>query len=304
MNWKRFCNWKKYPGLVALMLLTSHLAAQELNCQVVVVTNKIQATNKRIFKTLETAIFEFMNSTRWTRDEFGLEERIDCSLQITIDKFTPPGNIEATIQVTASRPVYNASYKSSLLNFQDPQFAFNYVENAPIQFTPDQFRSNLASVLAFYAYYIIGLDYDSFGKLAGTPHFVEAQRVVTNAQNSGQPGWKSFEDTRNRFWMVDNILQKVFEPLREAMYVYHREGLDVMYSDIATGRKRILEALEKLEEVHQVKPLSFNVQLFFTAKWEELAGIFSEAPPDEKQAFVDLAKKLDPTHTSKYKEIL
>lgn len=289
---------------IALLFSVFTVEAQELNCQVTVLANKVQASNKRIFKTLETAIFEFMNNTKWTDDEYKLEERIDCSILITIDGFAQPGRMEAKIQVSASRPVFNSSYKSNLINYQDDQFGFNYTENAPIQFTPDQYRTNLASVLAFYAYYIIGLDNDSFSKLGGTKYLAEAQRVVSNAQNSPEKGWKSFDGTRNRYWMTDNILQKQFLPLRNAMYEYHREGMDKMAEDPVAARLAILSALDKLQNLHNINPLSFNSQMFFTAKIDELKGIFQGATAAEKDKFLNYIKKLDPSNVSKYEEVL
>lgn len=279
------------------------MVAQELKCTVSVRADKIQATNKRIFETLETAISDFLNNTKWTDVDFGDEEKINCSFLITIDEFALPGQINATIQVTASRPVYNASISSTLLNHQDRSISFNYQENSPIIFTPNQFQNNLSSVLAFYSYMILGYDADSFQQDGGSDYFSDAQRIVTNAQNSSDGGWKSFEDTRNRFWLVDNTLQKLFQPLRDAYYQYHRLGMDVMSQNVEQGRAQILLALQNLEKVHKAKPLSFNMQIFFNTKQQELLSIFKEAPLDERVKFAAIASKLDPTRASNYDEL-
>ncbi len=290
--------------ILLTVLFSFQLQAQELRCKVVVNADQIQYTNKRMFKTLETSVSEFVNNTRWTKDNFTMDERIDCAMLITITKFDLPDQFTATIQVTSNRPVFNSGYSSNVFNFRDQDFNFTYTENAPIFFTPDQFQSNLASVVAFYAYLIIGMDYDTFSLEGGTQYFGEAQRVVTNAQSSGFAGWASSEKQRNRFWIVDNMLQTAWQPLRECMYNYHRKGMDIMYEKPTEGRKVIMTSLEDLKKIHTIKPLSFNVQLFFTAKEDELVGIFSVADQVEKERVVNLLKTIDPTRSSKYNTIL
>ncbi|MGB0165800.1 MAG: DUF4835 family protein [Luteibaculum sp.] len=292
-------------GLLALLLSTQIGSAQELNAVVQVSIDKVKAnaTNPRIFETLQKSAQEFLNSTRWTQDEYALEERIECSVLITIDKITSASSFEATIQISSNRPVYNSNYSSSLFNYRDADFDFEYVENAPIIFTENQHRDNLSSVLAFYAYYILAMDYDSFEREGGKPYYTIAQRIVANAQNSGKAGWNSSESTRNRFWMVDNSLQEAFEPLRQCIYEYHRMGLDKMYANEEEGRQAILDALKKLMDVHRVKPLSFNMQLFFTAKFQEIINIFSDAPMEQKNEVVNLVSTLDPSNITKYQKI-
>jgi len=294
--------------LVTLFLLFAGsiqvVQAQELKCKVVVNADQVQYTNKRLFKTLETAISEFVNNTRWTKDEFSIDERIDCFMLITITKFEAPDKFTGSIQVTSTRPVFGSGYNSPVFNFKDPDFEFSYLENAPVLFTPDIFQSNLASVVAYYAYLIIALDYDTFSSEGGTAYFSEAQRIVSNAQSAGYAGWSSSEKQRNRFWLVDNFLQTAWQPLRICLYNYHRKGLDMMSEKLVESRSVILNSLEELRKVHTVKPLSFNVQLFFSAKEDELVGIFSLAETAEKERVVNLLKTLDPTRSSKYNTIL
>ena len=280
------------------------LKAQELNATVKVAFDKVkaQATNPRIFETLERSTQEFLNNTKWTQDNYELEERIDCSVLITIEKIDG-NNYEGSIQVSANRPVFNSGYTTSLLNHRDNEFTFSYVENAPIIFNQNQFRDNLSSVLAYYANIILAFDYDSFAREGGRPFLLEAQKIVANAQNSGQKGWSSSASIRNRFWLVDNALQEAFEPLRNCMYEYHRLGMDVMYTEPEKARKVIFESIQGLMAIHQVKPLSFNVQIFFTAKFNEIINIFSEADANMKEEIVKTLSTLDPSNIGNYQKI-
>ncbi|MES2627824.1 MAG: DUF4835 family protein [Bacteroidota bacterium] len=291
-------------ALLLMMLGPVMVKAQEIRCKVTVNADKIQYTNKRLFKTLETSISEFVNSRTWTKDNFAPDERIECAMLITVDEFGAPDQFTASIQINANRPVFNSGYASPLFNYKDQDFSFTYQENSPIEFTPDQFRSNLSSVLAYYIYVILGNDYDTFSLEGGTPYYSEAQRIVSNAQSSSFAGWNGNEKAKNRFVLIDNIQQQAFLPLRTCMYNYHRLGLDEMYEKPVEARKNILLALQELEKVHALKPLSFNVQLFFLAKVDELVNIFSKADQAEKDKLLSIVKKLDPININKYNNIL
>lgn len=295
----------KKIGLFIGLILAGFIAqSQELNCKVSVVTAQIQASDKSIFKTLETAIYEFMNNQVWTNDQFKIEERIECTILINIQEWPSIDQMKGTIQVQYSRPVYNAGYNSPILNLTDKDFDIRYIENAPIQFQPDQFRDNLSSILAYYAYLIIGFDYDTFSPEGGTPFLVQAQRIVTNAQNAGESGWKAFDGNQNRYWIIENHLHQSFKPIRSLLYEYHRNGFDLMSKDVKVGRANILKSMEGLRKVHQLKPGSYNMQLFFMAKSDEIVSLFSEALPDEKGKIVPLLKTLDPANISKYQNII
>lgn len=288
-----------------IFLMSSFVGiAQELNCQVSIISPKIQATDKSIFTTLETAIFEFMNNQTWTNDQFKVEERIDCNILINIDEWPSINQMKGTIQIQYSRPIFNTGYNSTILNFTDKDFDINYIENSPIQFQPDQFRDNLSSILAYYAYLIIGLDYDTYSPEGGNPFLLQAQRIVNNAQNAGQAGWKAFDSNQNRYWIIENYLHQTFKPLRTCMYEYHRNGFDLMSSELEAGRANILKAVQGLRKIHQLKPGSFNMQLFFISKSDEIVSLFSKANPDEKSQIVPLLKTLDPANINKYQEIL
>ncbi|MEJ6756742.1 MAG: DUF4835 family protein [Crocinitomicaceae bacterium] len=282
--------------------------SQELNCQVNIVTDaslEVTSVELEIIEQLKGVIYEFMNNTQWTKDKFTVEERINCNLQIQISEIPQPGTYSGAVQVQSSRPAFNSSYNTTVFNFQDEDLVFGFSRNAVLAYAPNQYRDNITSILAFYAYYIIAMDYDSFSNKGGTKYFNEAQQIVTNAQSSGAPGWKSNERGKNnRYWLVDNALHQLFSPLRECSYAYHRKGLDVIYDDKVAGRKAVFTALNKLLKVVSTRPNSLNVTNFIRAKTIELVNLYEDADAKEKNQVVNLLKRLDPTNSSKYQEIL
>lgn len=281
---------------------------QELNCQVsIIVDNQIPVTSveKDVFDKLKQTVYDFMNNTQWTKDKFKLEERINCNVQIQISSIPTTGIYTGSIQVQSTRPAYNSSYNSTLLNIQDENVTFNFSRNAILIYAPNQYRDELTSILAFYAYMIIGMDYDSFSLKGGTPYFTEAQQIVSLAQSSGSPGWSSSDGKkRNRFFIVDNILHQLFEPLRICNYEYHRMGIDMLYDNPQKARHNIYAALNNLIKVTSSRPNSINVLNFAQAKVSELKNIFSDAEESEKNNVVNLLKKIDPANSSKYITIL
>lgn len=284
------------------------LSAQELNCQVSIITDaKLEVTSveQEVFQQLEQTIYEMMNNTQWTKDKFTVEERINCNIQLQIREIPSPGTYSGSMQIQVSRPVFNSSYNTTLFNFQDDDITFNFSRNSVLVYAPNQFRDNLTSILAFYAYFILGMDYDSFSMKGGTKYFNEAQQIVTNAQASGFAGWKSNERNRaNRYWLVDNILHELFSPLRECIYDYHRKGLDVMYDDPIVARNEVYNALNKLTKVVSSRPNSLNLLNFVQAKSNELKSMYVDAEVSDKNNIVNLLKRLDPANSSKYQEIL
>ncbi len=291
---------------VVLSVLT--LKAQELNCQVSIITDarlEVTSVEKEIFDQLKQTIYDMMNTTQWTKDKFKVEERINCNIQIQINSIPSPGTYSGSMQVQSSRPSFNSSYNTTVFNFQDDDITFSYSRNSVLIYAPNQFRDNLTSVLAFYAYFIIGMDYDSFSLKGGTPYFNEAQSIVSNAQSSGAAGWKSNEaGKRNRFYLVDNVLHQLFEPLRECNYEYHRNGIDKLYDDKVAGRKAIFDALTKLNKVVATRPNSINLLNFVQAKQVELKNLYADAEVKDKNEIVNLLKRLDPANATKYQEIL
>jgi hypothetical protein len=277
--------------------------AQELNCQVSVLTPQIQESNKQIYETMQTQIREFMNNHKWTNDQFLNQERIECSIIINVTERTSTDDFKATIQVQSRRPVYKSSYDATMINHQDNDFTFRYVQDQLLEFDDNASTSNLISTLAYYAYIIIAFDYDSFSPEGGSPYFNKAQNIVNNSQTLAERGWKAFEGQRNRYWLTENALNNEFKPLRSCLYKYHRLGFDKMADNVADGRRVVLEALKELRKVYNDRPNSFFMQFFFNAKADEIVNLFSEAIPDDKNQAVQLLTVIDPGNISKYNSI-
>lgn len=282
--------------------------SQELNCQVSVLTDarvEVNSTEQEIIKQMKQSVYDFMNDTKWTEDEFKTEERINCNIQIQIKTIPSSGSYTGYIQVQFSRPALNSNYNSVVFNFQDDDVAFSFSRNAVLLYNENQYKDNLTSILSFYAYFILGMDYDSFSLKGGTTYFTKAQQIVTNAQVSGAAGWKANETgKRNRYWLVENILQPAFEPVREFNYTYHRKGIDMLYENKVLGKKSMYEALNKLTTVVQRNPNNLNTLNFLYSKIQEFKNVLSDSETKEKTDFVNLLKKLDSGNSSLYQEIL
>ncbi|MBK5285504.1 MAG: DUF4835 family protein [Bacteroidia bacterium] len=293
--------------LLVLLILSakSFLSfSQEFNCTISVLTGQIQTSDKKIFETLQKDLYEFINNRHWTSDKYQLQERIECSMMINITNRVSTDEFEGTFQIQSRRPVYSTSYYSPLFNYIDRDFSFRYVEFQPLEFNESQFLNNLTSVVAYYAYIVLGLDYDSFSPQGGTPYYLKAQNIVSNAQNVQEKGWKAFEGTQNRYWLMEELLNPQFTPLRDCMYDYHRKGFDTMSEKLVPARGEILTALKKLRKVNQDKPGSFTLSIFFLAKADEIINIFSQANPDEKAQVVNLLSEIDPANSNKYQMIM
>ncbi len=290
-------------GLTILLFANTN-EAQELNCRVQVIAPQISNIETSIFESLEDNIQEFMNGRRWTNDEFTFDERIECTLQITISEAPSPTSFRGNMQVQSSRPVYNSDYNTALLLVNDGNFEISWDGSSNIQFMPGQYRDNLSSLLAYYAYMIIGMDYDSMALEAGTPHYIQAQTIVANAQNSGPAGWKASQGQQNRYWLVENMLSQTFRPVRNCLYYYHRMGLDQLFDDVERGRLAMADALIEMRQTHRIRPSSYNLQLFFLAKSDEILKVFGPAPNAEKTRLLPVLKQMDPGNISKYDSIL
>jgi hypothetical protein len=245
-----------------------------------------------------------MNNTRWTNDKFLNQERIECTIQIQITERISNDEFRGSIQVQSRRPVFMTSYHSPLLNVNDESFTFKYVEYQVIEFRNTGTNDNLAAVLAYYAYLIIGMDYESYGKNGGAPYFQKAQNIVADQQNASERGWRAFESTRNRYWITENLNNPVFRPLRSFMYDYHRKGMDILAEKKDDAISTMLDGLEKLKAVRNEQPNSYLMQIFFFAKADELVNVFSMAFPEQKTRAVNLLNELDPANGTKYQAIL
>lgn len=297
---------RKYLFIFGLLLsMTTH--AQELNCKVSIISNintEVTSAEKDLMKQLEQVITDFMNNTKWTEDRFKVEERINCQLQVQIMTINN-GHYTGSLQVQSTRPVFNGSYNTTVFNFQDNDFEFDYSRNTMVVYMQNQFRDNLSSVLAFYAYFIIAMDYDTFSNQGGTPYFQMAQQIVSNAQASGAKGWKSNETgKKNRYWLTENILQQLFEPLRKCLYDYHRKGMDHLYDDKIAARKEIYNALNVLSTIASARPNSINIINFAECKRTELQNLYLDATQEEKNQVVTVLKRIDPANSNKYEVIL
>lgn len=298
----------KYLSILAFVAITVFGRAQELDCQVNVVSDRsldVTSVELEIFKELKQTIYEFMNTTVWTEDEFEVEERISCILQVNIISIPSPGVYQATLQVQSTRPVFNSSYNTTVFSYLDENFNFRYTRNAIIIYSPNEYKNELTSTLAYYAYMILGYDYDSFSLKGGQKYFEQAQTIVIQAQSSQGAGWVSNDrDRRNRYFLIDYVLQPKFEPLRVMYYEYHRNGLDKMYNDMEGSRAVCLTALKKLEEIHRIRPGALTVVNFAKMKLTEVKGMFADAETAQKNEVVNLLKRVDPSNSQRYQEIL
>jgi len=287
-----------------LICLTGGLHAQDLNARVQVLSPKIQTTNKRIFQTLENAMKDFLNGRKWSADQIGPAEKIDCNFLLNITAWDGNSTFSAELQVQSSRPVYNSTYTSTLFSINDKDIDFTYTEGQTIDFNAQNFQSNLSSIMAYYAYIILGFDYDSFSRYGGTPYFANAQTVVVNAQSSSYNGWKAFDSNNfNRYWLSENLVNKTYIPLRSFYYDYHRKGLDLMVDNAEMARRNIDAILPALTQLDRQRLGATLPTIFFTAKEDELIGVYSGAPAAEKLAAYKILVQADPSNGPKYQAL-
>jgi len=296
-------------GLLLLILLFSlNLRSQELRCNVQVVSQQIQGSNKQVFQTLQNAIYEFMNNRVWTNHVYTMEERIECNLMFNITEQLSADDFKGTLTIQVSRPVFNTNYNTTTLNFVDNDIRFRYVEFSPLIFDLNSHQSNLTSILAFYAFYILGLDYDSFSLFGGNTYFANAERIVLNAQNTAEGGWKPMDDIahKNRYWLVKDMIDTEYEPVREFNYRYHRLGLDMMDEKVVEGRTEITNSLELLQQVYRKKPdpYMYLLRLVFDAKVDEIVNVYTESYPEERNRAYNILTEVDKPNANKYKAIL
>lgn len=296
---------KKY--FVVFLLLISFSAvtqAQELRCNISISAQKIQGANRTMFETMQTDLYEFMNNRKWTDHQYAMDERIECNFFINLDEQISSDEFKGSIQVQARRPVFNSSYETVLLNIKDNDFHAKYVEYQTLEFNETSNKDNLTNILAFYAYIVLGMDYDSFSPDGGTEYFQKAQMIVNNSQNAREKGWKAYESERNRYWLVENLLNKSYSAFRNCTYQYHRQGLDLMADKAPEGRGVIAESLKSIQKVFRTRPSLYILQVFFDAKSDELVNIFSKSFPDERNRVVAILNECDPSNGSKYEKIL
>src|SRR5260221_8045758 len=304
---------KKHLLITALLIVSfSGVRAQELQANVSVVASRLSSTiDHKIFQTLQSSLYNFINGRKWSNEGFQNGEKIVCNFLINISSAGDNNTFQATLTVQAGRPVYNSSYQSPLINFQDASFSFRYVEYQPLDFNENRvqgsepFAANLTAEIAYYVYIILGLDFDSFSLRGGDPYFQKALNIVNNAPDSRDiNGWKAFDGIRHRYWLVENLTNSKYTLVHDAYYSYYRTGMDQLYNKEADGRTAVLNALNMLNTVNTETPNTMILQFFFQSRASEGSNVFLKSPPDEKARALDLLTKLDISNINKYKQDL
>ena len=289
--------------LFSFVFLFQFATSQELNCTVTVNFDKAGATNTQIFKTLERSLSDFINNTAWTDQTYKSSEKINCSMFITVNTYDGNSAFEGSIQVQSARTIFKSTYSSPLVNINDKDFNFSYVEFQPLAFNPNSFDSNLLSVIAFYCYYIIATDAETFEPNGGEPYYQQAANIVALATPMSIKGWMQTEKRQNRYYLINDVITPTFKAYREAMYMYHFEGLDIMESDPKKGKEKVKEAIALLNEINVTRPNAYITRTFFDAKSEEIVSIFSGGPAMATSDLVQLLGKLSPTNSSAWSKI-
>jgi len=282
-------------ALLAVTVMSALQAhSQELNCEVSINTDQIQSTNRSVFETLQEAIREYMNTNHFTNDQYAVNERINCRLFLTIAEHTD-NVIKGDLQVQSTRPVYNSSYTTTLLNFKDNKIEFTYQEGEPLTLNLTAMESQLTAILNFYAYLVIALDRDSFAPRGGEEAFDRLKMIVQMAQSSGEGGWKAFEDKKNRSAILSVYTDPATAGMRDLTYDYHRLGLDEMFMSPDKGRAKITSSLDNLQKVYESDPMSVGLSMFKDAKLDELVNIYTKASQTEREKVVELLSPIYPT---------
>ena len=294
---------KKIVSFLFLIFIgIGNVQAQQLNCTVQVNSDKIASTNNQVFNNLQKSISDFINKTDWTGEVYKQNEKINCSMVIIINSYDS-NQFSATLQVESTRAIFNSSYASPVFNYNDKDFSFNYVEFENLNFNPQNFDSNLVSVLAFYSYMILGFDGDTFTLNGGKNSFEIAQQILTVAQQSGYKGWTQGDGIQNRYFLVNDILSGTYDSFRTAEYQYHREGLDSMSSDLKASKNKVLESIKTLSQVYKVRPNAFLTRIFFDAKVDEIISILSGGPNVQLADTIETLNRLSPLNSSKWASI-
>ena len=288
--------------VIVFLMFASYIRAQELNCTVTVNADQVQNTNDQVFKTLQNAVSEFFNNTKWTEDIYKPQEKINCSVTINILEQPSANEFSGNILVQATRPVFNSTYQTPVFNYSD-NVSFTYNEFQPLMYNATTFDSNLVSLLTFYAYTILGIDADTFSLKGGDKYYRMAENVVNVAQQGGSSGWRRIDGNNTRFQLNENLLSPVYEDFRQVMYAYHRNGLDVMSDDAKAGKTAIAEALLKLQNIYNRRADAVLLRVFMDTKSDEIIDIFADGPRTNTNALKEMLMKVYPTFTDKWEKI-
>lgn len=288
---------------LVLLLCMTRAYTQELNARIQVTAPTVPNINKKNVDLIQTVIRDYLNNNKWSNETYLPQERIECNLVITITSWDGNSAYRANAQLQSSRPVFGTSYNSTLLNLSDKDFDFNYTEGQPVDFSDQNFISNLSSLLSYYAYTIIGLDKDSFSRLGGTSYYVKAQNILNIAQVSGNGGWKAADGLRNRYWLNENLLNKSFEELRVFIYDYHTGALDHMQENASKATQALLNSLPALKQMDKQKLGSIFPNIYFAAKADEIINILSAGNAQDKIQAYTLLSEIDPANINKYENL-
>jgi len=297
---------RHYLALLFIGLLSFAGTAQELKVNVTVNSPQLQLVDPSVFKTLEGDLQEWLTNQKWTNDLYEQDERIEVNFALTITSELSANSFEAELSINSTRPVYGSNYNTILMNHYDKDISFEYEQFQPLQYSQGQYNGNLVSALTFYSYIIIGMDYDSFSPFGGEPYYQLAQEIINTVPqgvaNQSNSGWKS-TDNKNRYWIVENLLSPRVRPYRQAMYDYHRQSLDIMAADVSAAQKILLDAMTKISDVNRSYPNSMILQMFSNAKRDELVEIFKGFNPADKNKFIQIMSKIDPSNASTYRTV-
>ncbi|MCT4622317.1 MAG: DUF4835 family protein [Schleiferiaceae bacterium] len=295
---------KYFLSLITGLFFSTLCHSQELNATVQILHPSLQMSNQELVPNMQKALENLINFTAWTNEFYEVEERIECSFILTLDAANGT-NYSGSLQVSYSRPVFNSNYKSPVLNYIDNDVDFTYIENQPLEYVENQNASNTVSLVSFFAYIIIGLDKDTYALNGGQQYLLKAQNIVNLAQSTNNKGWKSFDGSKNRFWLIDNILNTGFSEIRDCYYNYHRQGLDLMYDETkqANAKKTISQSVIALQNIYQKRPNAFILQVFFDAKSDEIVNIFKGGPSMDTGNLVNVLKQIDAGRNTKYDAI-
>ena len=288
--------------LIFFLLLSNIFVSQELNCEVVVEARQTGNENLQVFKTLQTQLTEFVNSTSWTNKAVRQNEKIDCTMFISITSYENDV-FQGTLQIQSSRPIFNSSYKSPTYNFNDRNFTFNYQEFQNFTFNENQFENNLVSVIAFHIYVILGIDADTFKLNSGTSFFEQAQKILDFSQQKGFKGWGAGDGLQSRYYLIDNILSTTFKEFRNVMYDYHIKGLDIMANETKAGKEAVTKSLMMLDQMNRRRPNSYILRVFFDTKANEILDVFSGGPKVPVTNLISTLNKIAPNHSDKWRNI-
>lgn len=291
----------KYVMLLGALASGCVAVSQELNCDVTVNTDQVSGS-KQVFETLQQAMSEYLNTTVFTNAQFAVNEKIDCRMFLTVKEYADDV-VKGDLQVQSLRPVYNSSYTTTLINFKDTKIEFVYRENEPLVYSLNNMESQLTAILNFYAFLVMAVDFDSFSPRGGEPYYERLKQIVQMAQSSGETGWKAFEDTKNRSSVLSSYIEQPGEAVRDMLYAYHRQGLDIMATSPDKGRAAITESLAAVGAVYSAAPMSVALSLFKDSKLDELVNIYSKAPSDERTKVYNLLEPIYPTELEKLERI-